>query len=250
MSSGIWMAASGAQAQMTALAATANNLANATTTGYKADQAVFQEHLVRALYSGNARTQMRYTGVAELAADQRGGPIQVTQRPLDAALDGDGYFTVQTPQGPRYTRAGNFEVGPGGTLSTAQGYPVLGAGGSQITIPADKGSAAIGDDGVVRLQTPGQPDEELGKIGVVTFANPRALLKQGDQLFRPSNAAGAPKPVETQIKPGAIELPNVSVVKGMTDLVSATRAFEAMEKAVEAYSDLDRRAASDIVGAR
>ena len=241
------MAASGASAQMTALDATANNLANATTPGYKADQAVFREHLAAAMFVGKAQPEMRYTSVASVSPDLRSGPLQVTQHPLDVAIDGEGYFSVQTPRGERYTRAGGFQVGPGGTLVTAQGYAVLdGAGGSPIRLPMDGAKAEIGEDGAIRVN-----GEEVGRLGTVNFQNPSALAKDGDTMFRALPAAGAPEPSEVvQLHPGALELPNVSIVKGMTDLVSATRAFEALEKAVEAYSDLERRAASDIVRAR
>jgi flagellar basal-body rod protein FlgF len=239
------MAASGASAQMTALEATANNLANATTPGYKADQAVFQEHLAQALLVGKAQPEMRYASVAEVSPDLRSGPLQVTQRPLDVAIDGDGYFAVQTPRGERYTRAGGFQVGPGGTLITAQGYAVLGNGGSPIQLPAEGGGAEIGQDGVVRVD-----GEEVGQLRVVQFDEPRGLQKEGDQLFRALPLAGEALPAQVSLQSGALELPNVSIVKGMTDLVSATRAFEALERAVEAYSDIDRRAASNIIGAR
>src|SRR6185436_6967036 len=151
VSSGIWIAASGASAQMTALDVTANNLANATTPGFKADQAVFQEHLVQALVAGKAQRDMRYTSVAAVTSDLRSGPLQVTQRPLDAAIDGDGYFTVQTPRGERYTRAGGFQLGPAGTLVTALGYAVLDSGGSPIQLPLDGPAAEIGQDGAIRV---------------------------------------------------------------------------------------------------
>ena len=245
MSSGIWVAASGASAQMTALDATANNLANATTPGYKADQAVFREHLAQAMFAGKAQPEMRYASVATVSPDLRSGPLQVTQRPLDVAIDGDGYFKVQTPRGERYTRAGAFQVGPGGTLVTPLGYAVLDGGGSPIHLPLDGGPADIGQDGAIRVD-----GEEVGQLGVVNFEEPRALVKDGDNLFRATPGAGEPQPAQVPLHSGALELPNVSIVKGMTDLVSATRAFEALEKAVEAYSDLERRAASDIIRAR
>jgi flagellar basal-body rod protein FlgF len=239
------MAASGASAQMTALDATANNLANATTPGYKADQAVFQEHLAQAMLVGKARPEMRYASVASVSPDLRSGPLQVTQRPLDVAIDGDGYFKVQTPRGERYTRAGGFQLGPGGALVTPQGYAVLDSGGSPITLPLDGGAADIGQDGAIRVD-----GEEVAQLGVVSFDEPRALAKDGDTLFRATPQAGEPQASNVSLQSGALELPNVSIVKGMTDLVSATRAFEALEKAVEAYSDLERRAASDIIRAR
>lgn len=245
MSSGIWVAASGASSQMRALDATANNLANATTPGFKADRTLFQEHLVRAALSGQSRDAMRYGGVSGIRADLSAGPLKVTQRPLDVAVEGDGYFVVRTPEGDRYTRAGAFHLDAAGTLATPQGYPVLSAAGQPLQVGQDDGQIGIGEDGVVRAG-----DEEYGSLRVVRFPNPAALEKQGDQTFRALPAAGAAQVVPTTLQSGALELPNVSVVKGMTDLVSASRAFETLQRAVEVFSDLERRAATDIVSAR
>ena len=155
---------------MTALDATANNLANATTPGFKAEQAVFQEHLAQAMFVGKAQPEMRYASIAAVAPDLRSGPLQVTQRPLDVAIDGAGYFTVQTPRGERYTRAGGFQLGPAGTLVTAQGYAVLDSGGSPIQLPLDGPAAEIGQDGAIRVG-----GEEVGQLGVVNFSEPRGL---------------------------------------------------------------------------
>lgn len=239
------MAASGASAQMTALDATANNLANASTPGFKAEQAVFQEHLAQAIFAGKAQPQMRYASIATVAPDLRTGPLQVTQRPLDVAIDGDGYFKIQTPRGERYTRAGGFQIGPGGTLVTAQGYAVLDGGSNPIRVPMELGNPEISQDRTIRVG-----DDEVARLGVVNFQSPTGLEKDGDNVFRATRQSGQPAPADVPLQSGALELPNVSIVKGMTDLVSATRAFEALERAVEAYSDLDRRAATDIIGAR
>lgn len=230
---------------MTAVDATANNLANATTPGYKAEQAVFQEHLIQAVHAGRAQKEMRYNGVAQVAVDTRSGPLTVTQRPLDVAIEGDGYFAVQTPRGERFTRAGGFQLGPQGTLVTAQGYAVLDASGSPISLPLESGDVAIGEDGVIRVG-----GEDAGQLRVVNFQDLRGLEKEGDQLFRSTARSGEAQPIAAVLHGGALELPNVSIVKGMTDLVSATRAFEALEKAVEAFSQLEHRAATDITGAR
>jgi flagellar basal-body rod protein FlgF len=245
LSTGIWMAASGASAQMTALDATANNLANATTPGYKAQQAVFQEHLVSAMLAGSGQKEMRYVGVAEVASDVRTGPLQATQRPLDVAIDGEGYFAVQTPSGERFTRAGGFQVGPTGQLVTAQGYGVLSAGGGPLSVPPDAKTVSIAADGMLRVD-----GEDAGQLKLVSFEDPRGLELAGEQLLRPSSRSGAARPAGVTLQTGALELPNVSIVKGMTDLVSATRAFEALEKAVETFSQLDHRAANDIIRAR
>jgi flagellar basal body rod protein FlgG len=230
---------------MTALDATAQNLAGSTTPGYKADKAVFQEHLVRAAFVGQSRESMRYNGVAGVDTDLAAGPLKVTQRPLDVAVAGDGYFVVRTESGDRYTRAGAFHLDPTGTLVTPQGQPVLSPAGQPVQVGADGLDVAIGEDGVLRAG-----DEEYGSLSVVRFANPDALAKEGSQLFRAPREAGAPEVVPTTLHAGALEMPNVSVVKGMTDLVSASRALETLQRAVEVFSDLERRAATDIVGAR
>jgi len=246
MSTGIWMAASGASSQITALDATANNLANANTVGYKVDQAVFQEHLIAAMYAGRAQKEMRYNGVATVAPDMRGGPVQVTNKPLDCAIDGDGFFAVRTPQGERYTRAGAFQIGSDGMLVTAQGYPVVDSGGSPISVQPDAKVMSMGNDGTLTVD-----DSDVGQLKLVTFNDINGLEKDGAQLFRQTPRSGvAVATTQATVQAGALEMPNVSIVKGMTDLVSATRAFEALERAVEEFSQLEHRAATDIVGAR
>lgn len=245
MSTGIWMAASGASSQITALDATANNLANATTAGYKVEQAVFQEHLIAAMYVGNAQREMRYNGVATVATDMRPGPLQITNKPLDLAIEGDGFFTVQTPRGERYTRAGAFQIGTDGTLVTAQGYPVLDSAGGVINVPQDAKVLSMGDDGTLTVD-----DSDVGQLKLVKFRQINGLEKDGEQMFRVTPRSGRAEVAQVTVLPGALEMPNVSIVKGMTDLVSATRAFEALEKAVEAFSAIEHRAATAIVGAR
>jgi flagellar basal-body rod protein FlgF len=239
------MAASGASSQATALDATANNLANATTVGYKAEQAVFREHLIQAMYVGRAQREMRYNGVAEIASDMRAGPLQVTNRPLDVSIEGDGFFAVKTPRGERYTRAGAFQLGPSGTLVTQRGDTVLDVSGNAIRISPDAKELLIGDDGTLRVD-----GEDQGQLKLVSFADLRGLEKEGDQLFRPTQRSGAARLAQLSVQSGTLEMPTVSIVKGMTDLVSATRAFEALEKAVESFSQLEHRAATDIIGAR
>jgi flagellar basal-body rod protein FlgF len=240
------MAASGASSQITALDATANNLANANTAGYKADQAVFREHLIAAMYVGKAEREMRYNGVATVAPDMRGGPIQVTNKPLDVAIEGDGFFAIKTPRGERYTRAGAFQIGPDGTLVTAQGYAVSDASGSPISVQPDAKVLSMGDDGTLTVD-----DSDAGQLKIVKFAQTSGLEKDGDTMFRATARSGTAEVMpQPTVLAGALEMPNVSIVKGMTDLVSATRAFEAMEKAVETFSQLEHRAATDIIGAR
>jgi flagellar basal body rod protein FlgG len=220
-------------------------LANANTAGYKADQAVFQEHLIRAMYVGRAQREMRYNGVATLAPDMRGGPLEITNEPLDMAIDGDGFFAIKTPRGERYTRAGAFHVTSEGTLVNSLGYPVSDTGGNPISIQPDAKVLAMGDDGTLTVD-----DSEVGQLKIVRFQQVNGLEKDGDTMFRATARSGPAQSAPVVIIPGALEMPNVSIVKGMTDLVSASRAFEVLEKAVETFSQLEHRAATDIVGAR
>ncbi len=231
---------------MTALSATSNNLANATTPGFKAQQTRFQEHLIQAQFAGNARQEMRYSGVREVRSDLSPGPLRVTQRALDVAITTDaGFFAVQTPQGERYTRAGAFHMTPTGALVTAEGHSVLGEAGRPVEVGAIEGEVSIAEDGTVRVG-----DEDMGRLRMVTFQDKTGLLPEGAQLFRASPESGAAQSTQASLHVGAVEMPNVSVVKGMTQLVSVSRTFETLQRAVEVFSELEHQAATEITRAR
>src|SRR4051812_40011746 len=134
MSDGIWAAASGATTLLLSLDATANNLANANTPGYKGDSAVFREHLMTAVRGGNAVKQMRFSAIDGFAHDYAPGPITSTGRPLDVAIQGEGFFAVKTDQGERYTRAGSFDLTQKGDLVTATGGRAVNEAGKPITV--------------------------------------------------------------------------------------------------------------------
>lgn len=230
---------------MTALDATANNVANATTTAFRAEQTVFQEHLIDAQRAGSARDNMRYNGVPEVATDVTTGPIKVTNRPLDFSIRNDAFFAVQTPRGERYTRAGNLFVDPSGVLSLQDGTRVVNTAGQPIFLPNKGQGASINGDGGIEVE--GEP---VGQIRFVRFANARGLDREGHTLFVPTARSGAPMAAIAQLEPGSVEMANVSVVKGMTDMVSTTRSFDAISKVIETFRDVDQRAANDIMRKR
>lgn len=245
MSSGIWIAASGAASQLTALDVAANNTANATTAAYKAENAIFTEYLVDAARGGNAVPAMRYNGVSEVSNELAAGPIKVTDRPLDVAIRGDGFFAVQTPNGERYTRAGNLQISPDGKLATADGSLVLNSARRPIDVGQTASAASISEGGAVMVG--GEP---VGQLRLVKFDTQNGLEKEGHYLFRATNASGAAKPANLRLETGALEMANVSVVKSMTDIVSTTRCFDALERAISVYRDADQRAANDLMGRR
>lgn len=245
MSNGIWIAASGARAQMTAMDVTANNVANATSTAFRAEQTLFQEHLIDAGRAGAARDVMRYNGVAEVATDITAGPIRVTNRKLDFAVRGDSFFSVMTPQGERFTRAGSLRVDPNGALTLQDGTPVLNTARRPITVPNAGHGAAINAEGGIEVN--GEP---VGQLRFVRFNDTRALEREGHTLFRATPGSGAPLPVVVQLETEALEMSNVSVVKGMTDMVSTTRSFDALEQVIDVFRQADKRAANDLMRKR
>ena len=253
----LYSAASGLEAQALTIDVIANNLANVNTTGFKKSRADFQDLLYQTLKepgSPSTTNTTSSTGIqvglgtrpAAVTRVHLQGDFDQTTNPLDVAIEGDGFFAVRTPRGERYTRAGSFQIGPDGMLVTAQGYAVLDQGGSPMSVQPDAKVMSFGADGVLTVD-----DSDVGQLKVVTFNQVNGLEKDGDTLFRatPRSGTAAPNPAAA-VHAGALEMPNVSIVKGMTDLVSATRAFEALERAVEEFSQLEHRAATDIIGAR
>jgi flagellar basal-body rod protein FlgF len=241
MSSGIWAAASGATTELMSLDATANNLANANTTGFKGDSAIFREHLMTAVKGGNAVKEMRFSAIDGFAHDYSTGPITQTGRPLDAAIQGDGFFVVKTPQGERYTRAGSFNLTQKGELVTPSGGQVMNEVGRPVTVPPGSKSVRITADGSIDAD-----GTIAGRIKVVKFTNQAGLEKDGNVLFKSTQSSGRPKITPADLQTESVEGANTSVVLGMTSMVSTTRTFDAIERVIDAFSQADKLAASDV----
>ncbi|MCX5742148.1 MAG: flagellar basal-body rod protein FlgF [Proteobacteria bacterium] len=235
-SSGLYVATAGAIAQSNALDATANNIANASTAGFHGDKVTFREMLGQAR---SADTAMVDNGTTRI--DQQSGAMQQTDNPLDLALDGDGYFTVQSPQGTRYTRAGNFHVDEQHQLVTADNLPVLGTGGAPIALPPDASVVAVAVDGTISAD-----GVVAGKLDVARFT-PSLMKREGGTLFSttaPALTTGdAPK-----IHAGMLEGSNVNVVRGVVDLVKVSRTYESLMRVIQSYHDVESRAARDLGG--
>jgi flagellar basal-body rod protein FlgF len=241
MSDGIWAAASGATTQLLSLDATANNLANANTPGYKGDSAIFREHLMSAVRGGHAVKEMRFSAVDGFAHDYAPGPITSTGRPLDVAIEGEGFFAVTTDQGERYTRCGSFNMTPKGDILTAAGGRALNEAGKPVTVPPDAKDVRIMADGTVEAN-----GGVIGRLKIVKFAKQAALEKEGSLLFKANQASGPARITPVTLQTEAVEGANTSVVLGMTSMVTMTRTFDAIERVIDAFSEADRRAASDI----
>src|SRR3990172_5431658 len=169
MDAAMYKALSGAVAQMRRMDVTAQDMANANTTGYKGDRLAFSEVLAERLPAEDRSGG--WVAVADQRTQFSQGGIQMTGNPLNLALEGDGLFVVDTARGERYTRNGSFTLSPDGTLITPQGDALLGEGGAmQIT----GSKIEIASDGTVKSE-----QGEIGRIRVVRFANPNQVVKEG-----------------------------------------------------------------------
>ncbi len=235
MSDGIYVALSGAIAQTMNLDATAANLANANTDGYQRTRTVFREELARAGGAGS-----HYTSANGTALDTTRGGLRPTGNPLDFAMPEGTYLAVSTSRGDRYTRAASLRVGPDAVLRTARGDAVQGEDGKDIKLSGTAG---------VRIDESGQVwegGEVSGRVKLVAFAQPANLAHAEGALVQATPAAGAIVPSGGPLQVGQIEESNSNVVGAMTDLVSTTRTFEALQRMIDAFRDVDQKAATTV----
>lgn len=234
MGSGIYISTAGAVAQDTALDVAANNLSNASTTGYKAQRVSFGEALA------NTRSvDAAFTGVAQMSSDGSAGTLRRTANPLDLALTGDAYFAVNTPAGVRYTRAGDFRLDGEGRLVNGAGLAARGVGGAEIRLPPDATDVSVTRDGQVTAA-----GESVGQLELARFA-PTSLTREGENLYA---AAGpqAPSVEPVEVLSGTVEQSNVNVVRGMVDLVKISRTYESLMRMIQGYRDVESAAARGI----
>ena len=202
-----------------------NNLANVDTPGFKKETVTFDEML----YQAN-RSRQRVGKGLRIDTIHQQGVVQKTDAPLDLAISGDGFFKVETPAGVRYTRAGNFQRNNEGLLVTANGYPVLGETGP-ITITGTK--VDVAGDG--RLYVDGV---QVNRLAVIT-ADPKALKKEGENLFRLADGAAEQDSPNSQLMQGHLEKSNVNTVTEMTEMIDLYRAYEGQQKMIRAVDDMD-----------
>lgn len=223
----------------------ANNLANSSTPGFKADEAIYQsfpEVLISRLdEQGEKVIGSKGTGskIAASYTNFQSGSMQQTENPFDVALQGAGFFVVQAPTGLAYTRGGHFTQDQLGRLVTSAGYPVLG----QVGFIETAGQPVIiGEEGEIFVD-----GNQVDSLRIVDFEDPQQLEKVGDNLFR------APAELElTEIDPdvivrqGFIERSNINVILGMTQLITATRLYELSQKAIQSQDETLGKAVNEV----
>lgn len=269
----IWVPLSGQIAQQRKVETIANNIANANTNGFKKDELAFKEHLTALTQGGDIIDLPRkewkpddfyrsqgaenaYVKVDGSYTNFEQGALNPTGNPLDMALFGKGFFEVQTPNGVRYTRTGNFSLSQNGELVTEQGFKLLG----ELT-KKDDGSLNT-DDSIESRLIKIPPNEKIsiskegeifsksgkiGKISLVEFNDLVALRKQGSSLYI-NNAEDNIKRenVATTVNQGFMEGSNVNAVKEMSELINAHRHFENIQKAINTYDSISGRIVNDI----
>lgn len=218
----------------------ANNIANLNTSGFKSESMMFEQYLdPTARHEAFAGNDRRVAFVLDRATlqDFSQGPLQRTDAPLDVAIDGPGFLTVQTPNGDRYTRAGNLHLNAQGQLVNSLGQFVQGQSGAVVFEPNDT-NIAIAADGTVSTQ-----NGDRGKIRLVRFANPERLNVEGNGLYAAPNGVTplAAEPA-TRLVQGALEKSNVQAVREMNRMIEVTRAYTTVANMQQRTDELRRKA--------
>jgi flagellar basal-body rod protein FlgF len=219
----------------------ANNVANASTSGFKADRPLFQSYIDR--LPGPGGGEVAFVKQAATYIDHSSGPVATTGNPLDIALDGPGYLAVNAPQGTMYSRDGHLTVGADNTLLGADGLPVLGSDGSPITIPDGYTELQIKADGSIKAMV-NQRLVDVAQIGVFRPDNPSVVTKGGgDLLTAPQNMMQPVTPNDggARIVQGALEGSTVKPMSEIANMTELSRAYERLQSMLSDENDREQK---------
>jgi flagellar basal-body rod protein FlgG len=238
---GLYTAASGLKGQTQRLDIVANNIANVNTTGFKKSDGVFRSYFIREIL----REDSSLTSIGKLSSgvemvksqvNHRQGALKNTERNLDFAVDGDGFFRIQRGNEELYTRDGAFHVNQFGFLVTQEGYGVLSDGGRPINLGS--GNVEVAADGTIYKK-----GEVLGKLGLISFPDKDGLRQEGGQYFAIADRNIMSSPFKGTVIQGFLEQSNVSIIDEMIKMIVVTRSYEATQKVMQAHdSTLDQAA--------
>lgn len=253
MTSALWIAKTGLDAQQTRMSVISNNLSNASTTGFKQSRAQFEDLLYQNVRQTGGQSSQNTqlpsgltlgTGVRIVSTAKiftQGNLVQ-TGNNLDMAVNGRGFFQVQLPDGTAaYTRDGSFQINAEGQIVTANGYLLQ----PEITLPTNAQTVTIGSDGTVSAQIANQPTaSQVGTLQLTDFVNPAGLQAVGGNLFLESAASGSPQTgtADTngmgQLVQGSLETSNVNVVEELVDMIETQRTYEMNSKAISSTDQM------------
>lgn len=249
---GMWSAATGMKTQQGNIDVISNNLSNVNTTSYKKQRAEFKDLLYSSIKKPNEESPVNLQfghGVMMVATTkefQNGTPLD-TQNPLDVAIDGDGFFVVQLPNGQeRYTRDGSFKLSVEdgeSTLVTSDGYYLMTEDGDNIAIPEGSTDFTVAQNGMVTVRDEAGEAVELGRLRFVQFVNNQGLSSEGRNLYSATDSSGEAVDIDgeemnSSIIQGYLESSNVQVVDEMVKMITAQRAYEINSKAIQAGDDM------------
>ncbi|MBS0390307.1 MAG: flagellar basal-body rod protein FlgG [Comamonadaceae bacterium] len=248
MINSLWIAKTGMSAQQTQLDVISHNLSNVSTTGYKRNQAVFEDLIYQNLRQVGAQTTEQNQlptglhlglGVRTVATSRNftQGSLQQSGNNLDVAINGNGFFEVQLPDGTLgYTRDGSFQLDAQGRMVTSGGLPVA----NGVTVPPGAKSISISETGVVSATMAGSPQpQQLGQLAMASFVNAAGLEPVGQNMYKESAASGPPQQGQPGtnglgvIKQGFLETSNVNVVEELVTMIQTQRAYEMNSKAIQ-----------------
>jgi len=236
----MYAASAGAFNSQQRLNVLANNLANINTPGFKQDRLVFRVP-VESEEEGDSHTGYLQGSATPIPSGARTdfsqGLLRNTDNPLDLALDGKGFFCIQTPGGTHYTRNGSFAINEDGVLATKDGHPVLGKGGE---IKIDGRNVSVDEEGNVSVD-----GSEVGTLKVVSVPQPESLKKMGNTLF--ASAGADEKEAEGfKIREGYIESSNVNAIRAMTEMIDISRSYESYQKTIQFLNDATKKSINEV----
>ncbi|QFU23510.1 flagellar basal-body rod protein FlgF [Shewanella eurypsychrophilus] len=238
----LYVAMSGAKQSMNSLAVRANNLANASTDGFKAD--IEQARSMQAFGEGLPTRVFAMT--ENPSADFTSGPIKTTGRDLDIAVKGDGWIAVQAADGGEaYTRSGSLSFDTTGVLRNDRGNPIMGDAGP-IVLPLPIEKIEIAQDGIISVRPLGSTAEVIEEVGRIKLVNPgnQNLMRGSDGLFRLMSGENAAADPSVGVESGAVEGSNVNAVDEMVNLIDIQRQFEMQVKMMKTAEDMDKASSS------
>ncbi|MDQ0317581.1 flagellar basal-body rod protein FlgF [Amorphus orientalis] len=233
MSSSLYVALSGQVALERRMTTVAHNVANMNTGGFRAEEVQFDTVL-----SKLGTREVAYSSTGDTFISRKAGPVTYTGNKLDVAIDGDGWFSIETPAGNAYTRDGRLQINEAGDLLSSSGHPILDAGGAPIAIDPAAGEVSIGRDGMIS-----QGEQQIGALGLFLLPADARLSRYGDNAVLSDQAA---LPVEDRVgnsvKQGYAEGANVNPIMEMTKLIMISRAFDSAASAVERSESTEQQA--------
>jgi len=234
-------AASGLQARMDSFDMLANNLANTSTSGFKADREFYSTYLAPEIANGPDPTVSDAPVVQKQWTDFAQGTLIATGNSTDLALSGTGFFAVNGPNGPLYTRSGSFHFTPEGLLVTAEGYPLRAVGGQTIQSQSND-PIQVGTDGQVM-----QNGNALGQLEVMNFKDPNQLTKAAGAYFQnPDPTNNLPSASEAQVYQGKLETSNAGPAESAARMITLMRNFEMLQRAIKIGADMNNEAIQEV----